>query len=212
MRLIEVTQGLKEGKCCIGLALVETLMDLDAFHRGETTHFTGSPLLLQVWLMDKLRVVGPCPEYLARAYFFLQRLIDFPLEGLWCDWMCSRSTADRSWRCPWFNLAGMSYNMSRQSGIELIGLTHCVFYFPLQFRRQFGHDQIRPDEGVEYTTSFPIRTSHLPRYLMAWRTREILAPAISFSYTLPEECLAWLEEEAEVGLFLAWSHLTQLCP
>ena len=48
IRLIEVAQGLEEGKSCIGLALVETLMGFDAFHRRETTRFAGSPLLLQV--------------------------------------------------------------------------------------------------------------------------------------------------------------------
>ncbi|KAL7253148.1 hypothetical protein ACSBR1_007636 [Camellia fascicularis] len=37
--LIEVAQGLKEGKSCICLALAETLMGLDAFHRWETTKF-----------------------------------------------------------------------------------------------------------------------------------------------------------------------------
>lgn len=46
--LIEVAQGLKEGKSCIAMILAETLMGLDAFHRRETTKFTGGPLLLQV--------------------------------------------------------------------------------------------------------------------------------------------------------------------
>ncbi|KAL7234489.1 hypothetical protein ACSBR1_017989 [Camellia fascicularis] len=74
IRLIEVAQDLKEGKSCIGLALAETLMGLDVFHRREATRFAGSPLLLQV------KVVDPCPEYSARAYFFHQRLVDFPNE------------------------------------------------------------------------------------------------------------------------------------
>ncbi|KAL7255111.1 hypothetical protein ACSBR1_009305 [Camellia fascicularis] len=33
IRLIEVAQGLKEGKNCIAMTLAETLMGLDAFHR-----------------------------------------------------------------------------------------------------------------------------------------------------------------------------------
>ena len=48
VRLIEVAQGLEEGKSCIAMILAETLMGLDAFHRRETTRFVGSPLLLQV--------------------------------------------------------------------------------------------------------------------------------------------------------------------
>ncbi|KAL7264449.1 hypothetical protein ACSBR1_002406 [Camellia fascicularis] len=70
VRLIEVAQGLKEGKSCIVMILAETLMGLDAFYSRETTRFAGSPLLLQVWLMDKLQVVDSCPAYSARGYFF----------------------------------------------------------------------------------------------------------------------------------------------
>lgn len=48
VRLIEVAQGLKEGKSCIAMILAETLLGLDAFYRRETTRLAGSPLLLQV--------------------------------------------------------------------------------------------------------------------------------------------------------------------
>ncbi|KAL7197506.1 hypothetical protein ACSBR2_020109 [Camellia fascicularis] len=70
VHLIEVAQGLKEGKSCIAMTLAETLMGLDVFHRRETTRFAGSPLLLQIWLMDKLKVVDSCLAYSARNYFF----------------------------------------------------------------------------------------------------------------------------------------------
>ena len=83
--------------------------------------------------MDKLQVVDSCPAYSARGYFFRQRLVNALDEGWWFDWMC-RLSADRiAWRCPWLNLPAMSYSMSRQTGIQLIGLTHCVFYFPFRF-------------------------------------------------------------------------------
>ncbi|GMP99554.1 hypothetical protein CsSME_00046987 [Camellia sinensis var. sinensis] len=85
IRLVEVVQGLKEGKSCIGLVLANTLMGLDAFHRREITKFIGSPLFLQVWLMDKLKVVDSFPVYSARAYFFCQQLVDFPNKG--CLWL-----------------------------------------------------------------------------------------------------------------------------
>lgn len=48
IRLIEVAQGLNEGKSCTGLALGETLMSLDGFHRREINKFAGGPLLFQV--------------------------------------------------------------------------------------------------------------------------------------------------------------------
>ncbi|KAL7253163.1 hypothetical protein ACSBR1_007650 [Camellia fascicularis] len=113
IRRVEVAQGLKEGKSCIGLVLAETMMGLDTFHRRETNKFAGSPLLFQIWLMDRLKVVDSCSAYSTRGYFFRQRLVDFPNEGWWCHWMCNRSAVDIVWRCPWFNLPKMSYNMAQ---------------------------------------------------------------------------------------------------
>ena len=76
-------------------------------------------------------------------------------------------------------------------------MTHCVFYFP------FGHDQTRLAEGIEYSALFLICASHFAWYPTAWRTRELLAHAPSFSYALSGECLAWLDDEAQVGPTLA---------
>ncbi|KAF5932217.1 hypothetical protein HYC85_028388 [Camellia sinensis] len=178
IRLIEVAQGLREGKSCIAMTLAETLMGLDALHRRETTRFAGSPLLLQ-------------------------HLVNALDERWWFDWMCNLSADRIAWRCPWLNLPAMSYSMSRLIGIQLVGLTHCVFYFPFRFLRQFGHDQICPPEGIEYPAAFPVRGAQLARYAIAWRTRELLAPAPTFSCTLSDECLDWLNEEAQVGPSLA---------
>ncbi|GMP98804.1 hypothetical protein CsSME_00046546 [Camellia sinensis var. sinensis] len=112
VQLIEVALGLKEGKSCIAMTLAETLMGLDAFYRRETTRFAGSPLLLQVWLMDKLQVVDSCPAYSARGYFFRQRLVNALDEGWWFDWMYSLSADRIAWRYPWLNLPAMGYSMS----------------------------------------------------------------------------------------------------
>ena len=97
-----------------------------------------------------------CPAYSARGYFFRQRLVDALDEGWWFDGMCNLSADRIAWRCPWLNLSAMSYNMTRQPGIQLIVMTHCVFYFPFRFRRQFGHDQTYPLEGIEYPAAFPV--------------------------------------------------------
>ncbi|KAF5933747.1 hypothetical protein HYC85_029918 [Camellia sinensis] len=193
--LIEVAQGLREGKSCIAMTLAETLMGLDAFHRRETTRFAGSPLPLQV--------VDSCSAYSARGYFFRQHLVNALHERWWFDWMRNLSADRIAWRCPWLNLPAMSYSMSRLIGIQLVGLTHCVFYFPFRFLRQFGHDQICPPEGIEYPAAFPVRGAQLARYATVWRTRELLAPAPTFSCTLSDECLDWLNEEAQVGPSLA---------
>ena len=153
--------------------------------------------------MDRLKVMDFCSAYSARSYFFRQRLVDFPNKGWWCHLMCNRSVVDIAWRCAWFDLPEISYSMVWQHGIQLIGLTHYVFYFPFRFRRQFGHDQTCPEEGLEYPASFPIRGSQLAQYPTAWRTRELLAPAPNFSWALSGECIAWLEDKAQTGPILA---------
>ena len=117
--------------------------------------------------------------------------------------MCNLSADGIAWSCHWLNLPAMSYSMSRLIEIQLIGLTHCVFYFPIRFLRQFGHDQTCPPDGGEYSTAFQVRGAQLARYAKAWRTRALLAPASTFSCTLSDECVDWLNEEARVGPSLA---------
>ncbi|KAF5934411.1 hypothetical protein HYC85_030582 [Camellia sinensis] len=153
--------------------------------------------------MDKLQVVDSCPAYSAHGYFFRHRLVNAPDEGWWFTWMCHLSADRIAWRCPWVSLPAMSYNMPWQTGIQLIGLTHCVFYFPFRIRRQFGHDQTCPPEGIEYPAAFPARGAQLAWQATAWRMRGLLAPAPTFSCTLSDECLDWLNEEAQVGPTLA---------
>lgn len=76
IRLIEVAQGLKEGKSCIGLTLAETLTSLDAFHRRETNKFARSPLLLQV-MFPTLSHMCFSHYSTLRLYFCLKTLPHF---------------------------------------------------------------------------------------------------------------------------------------
>ena len=52
-RAISVVNQIKDGDNLVSLILVETLLGLDVvFHGGETQNFLGSPLTLQIWLME----------------------------------------------------------------------------------------------------------------------------------------------------------------
>ena len=52
-RAISVVSQIKNGDNPVSLILVETLLGLDAiFHGGESQNFLGSPLILQIWLME----------------------------------------------------------------------------------------------------------------------------------------------------------------
>ena len=50
---------IKDGDNLVSLILGETLLGLDAvFHGGETHNFLGSPLTLQIWLMERLDMIA----------------------------------------------------------------------------------------------------------------------------------------------------------
>ena len=52
-RAIRVVNQIKDGDNPVSLILAKTLLGLDAvFHGGETQNFLGSPLTLQIWLME----------------------------------------------------------------------------------------------------------------------------------------------------------------
>ena len=48
-----VVSQIKDGDNLVSLILAETLLGLDiVFHGGESQNFLGSPLTLQIWLME----------------------------------------------------------------------------------------------------------------------------------------------------------------
>ena len=58
-RAISVVNQIKDGDNPVSLILVETLLGLGVvFHGGETQNFLGSPLTLQIWLMEQLGMIS----------------------------------------------------------------------------------------------------------------------------------------------------------
>ena len=50
---------IKDGDNPVSLILEETLLGLDiVFHGGESQNFLGSPLTLQIWLMEQLDTIA----------------------------------------------------------------------------------------------------------------------------------------------------------
>ena len=58
-RAISVVNQIKDGDNLVSFILVETFLGLDAiFHDGETQNFLGSPLTLQILLMERLDMIA----------------------------------------------------------------------------------------------------------------------------------------------------------
>ena len=58
-RAINVMSQIKDGDNLVSLISVVTLLGLDAvFHGGKSQNFLGSPLTLQIWLMERLDMIA----------------------------------------------------------------------------------------------------------------------------------------------------------
>ena len=58
-RAISIVSQVKDGDNLASLILVETLLGLDSvFLGGESQKFLGSPLTLQIWLMERLDMIA----------------------------------------------------------------------------------------------------------------------------------------------------------
>ena len=58
-RVIGIVSQVKDGDNHASLILAETFLGLDfVFIGGESQHFLGSPLTLQIWLMERLDMIA----------------------------------------------------------------------------------------------------------------------------------------------------------
>ena len=75
-RTISVVNQIKDGDNPFSLILAETLLGLDAvFHDGETQNFLGSPLTLEIWLMEQLDMIAKPTTSNYEPSSFLSRAI-----------------------------------------------------------------------------------------------------------------------------------------
>ena len=76
-RAISVVNQIKDGDNPVSLIFAKNLLRLDAvFHGGETQNFLGSPLTLQIWLMEQLdMIVKPITSNYGPSSFFSRAVI-----------------------------------------------------------------------------------------------------------------------------------------
>ena len=56
---ISVVNQIKDGDNPVSLILAKTLLGLDTvFHGGESQNFLGSPLILQIWVIEQLDMIA----------------------------------------------------------------------------------------------------------------------------------------------------------
>ncbi|KAI8571784.1 hypothetical protein RHMOL_Rhmol01G0145800 [Rhododendron molle] len=107
--LVGVAAQIEAHKDVAPLVLTETLIGLDVTRAGRTRVFGGSPLLLQVWLCDKLNLLTP-----------------------------PANDDDIAWRCHWLRLPAMTMSNMGSPQVFVAGLVGFTFYSPLCILHQLG--------------------------------------------------------------------------
>ena len=102
-RAINVGNQIKDGDNPISLILTETLLGLDAiFHGGETHNFLGSPLTLQIWLMERLGMIAkPTTSNYGPGIFLCRAIIktECQIENDWVKFLDNKSSISIQWDC-----------------------------------------------------------------------------------------------------------------
>ncbi|KAK9751101.1 hypothetical protein RND81_02G242000 [Saponaria officinalis] len=174
--LLKVVKQMRNDCSPVPLILAETLHCLDAVSRDPEVSFSGSPLLLQVWLQEHMRLIERPLDpmcYQAKNFAARRRIIKGEQSlGYWRDFMSSAFAI--RWIISWWRIPAMTAPRSSISYYQLPGLSHSSFIFPSCLLRQFGRRQRIPSRdtispGVQVMTD-----AHLRNWYQYWNARQTL--------------------------------------
>ncbi|KAI8551024.1 hypothetical protein RHMOL_Rhmol06G0152700 [Rhododendron molle] len=151
--IVSIALQMDARKSIMPVVLAETLIGLALVKSGQASWFSGCPLLLQLWLSDKVGVLEASeagfehfPRQLAeRPMMYLELLIEE-----WYAFLNDMQSEDIVWRCPWLNLPEMTVSSVGFKRVVLAGLTSFTFYIPGQTLRQLGTNQKNRCFGREH--------------------------------------------------------------
>ncbi|KAK9992505.1 hypothetical protein SO802_027490 [Lithocarpus litseifolius] len=145
-RAISVVNQIKDDDNLVPLILAETLLGLDSvFQGGESQNFLGSPLALQIWLMERLEMIATFVDYGPEN--FLSRTIlkiECQIESDWVKFLNKKSNASIRWNCYWWKCPPPLLRFLGSDHIFLVGLRKATFYKDDRLLRQFQYNQELP--------------------------------------------------------------------
>ena len=102
-RVIGIVSQVKDGDNPASLFLAETLLELDfVFLGGESQQFLGSPLTLQIWLMERLDMIATPIVANYGSSNFLSRAVlktKCQIESDWVKFLDKKSNISIRWDC-----------------------------------------------------------------------------------------------------------------
>ncbi len=152
IQICELIPFLLEHNNLIPMVLAETLNSLDKVHDNPQAPLGGSPILLQMWLLEKLNFLSPTTINPYKPQHYCCRRVELPGQFSLREWLGYFQTL--SWRnIKWFVFIWgcKEQILLRTSGcamVKLIGLRSTSFYWTSRILRQMGAMQTIPTSMV----------------------------------------------------------------
>ena len=123
---------IKDGDNPVTLILAEILLGLDSvFHSGESQDFLGSPLTLQIWLMERLDMIAkPSASNYGLSSFLSKTVIktECQTKNDWVKFLNKKSIASIQWNCYLWKCPPPLLQSSSTNHIFIVGLRRATFY------------------------------------------------------------------------------------
>uniref|UniRef100_A0A7N2MMY2 Aminotransferase-like plant mobile domain-containing protein n=1 Tax=Quercus lobata TaxID=97700 RepID=A0A7N2MMY2_QUELO len=185
------------------MILAETLMGLDKVAKGETQDFTGSPLLLQMWLYEHLYLFGRCPrnklDVCIPARIHQRHQHAFPRSPDELEEKLSNVRHMELGVVPHWGINCMTQSFLKEGCVVVIGLHRSTFYPAYRVLYQFGRDQSKPIFPLDYTDEEyggknPILLDE------PWKKRQMMTATDNFkSRMMLPSYLEWLKSDVIPG-------------
>ena len=209
IEICELVIPLSQSRNIIPMVLAETLNGLDKVQDRFEANFEGSPLLLHMWLLERLNLLPPPSVVNYGAQHFRLRVPEFPLDASPDEWL--NMLYHTSWRSIRWHIPYWKCNekvLLRTVGctfIKLMGLKATSFYWPSRILRQFGAIQTIPNHQAS-TTQTNSRQVHpvqpVSQSLVKWMedrwngwNSATLVPNTGGPYELSKEYKKWLSKD-----------------
>ena len=105
-RVISIVSQIKDGDNPTSLILAKTLLGMDfVFLGGESQNFLGSPLTLQIWLMERLdKIAMPTVADYGPSNFLSRNVLktECQTESDWVKFLNKKSSVSIRWNCYWW--------------------------------------------------------------------------------------------------------------
>ena len=135
------------------LVLGETLHALDRLSSGKKYMHGGSPILLSMWLMERLGILREAVGGV-KPWTFTRRgsALQFDDQAAWELWMSRLRTRDLRWWIPHWRIETQRTVQEGSHVVIVPGLCWTSFYIPSLVLRQFGMEQLVPRDFEDIST------------------------------------------------------------